>query len=292
MNPMDALNRKLADAPKVSSVTGVFVTIVDGLARVNVQGSTVDVRCDGWAPPVPGMPVRVETVNGAMRVAGPARALTPRGEVLESLDSNTRAVVSVDGKTYTLPVMAPYSPLPTDQVVINWESGFILGEQANSVEEEDPDTVPTPSQPFSGLLIQARESGKYDFPNGNWWGNGDVRASNNNAGAWFYHNTLTGLAGANVTGIELYLPPPWRAVGAAFVGVHPHPSRPGGAPGINSSVALNQRSGWVTLPSGWGNYFRDNPSHGIGVTSGSGDNQWPGVPQDSLSGALRFSGTR
>jgi membrane protein implicated in regulation of membrane protease activity len=292
MNPMDALNRKFADTPRVSSVTGVFVAMADGLARVNVQGSTVDVRCDGWAPPVPGMPVRVETVNGAMRVVGPARVLTPRGEVLEALESNTRALVSVDGQSYNLPVMAPYSPLPTDQVVINWESGFILGEQASSVEEEETAPAQPPVTQFSGLLIQARGSGKYDFPNGNWWGSGDVRASNNNAGAWFYHNTLAGLAGANVSTIELYLPPPWRAVGAAFVGLHPHASRPGGAPSIGSTVPLNQRSGWVALPAHWGNFLRDNPSHGIGVTSGAGDNQWAGVPQDALSGALRFAGTR
>lgn len=293
MNLGDTITRKLAEIPKVSTAVGVFVGLTpEGLARVNVQGSTVDVRLDGWNPPIPGMPVRVETLNGIMRVKGPSQALATRGEVIDVLGGGVSATVLIDGDEYTLPVMAPYSPMVTDTVVVNWQSGHILGEEASAPETSTPDQVPSGGVGFNNLLIQAHSSGKYDDDFLNWYGSGDVRASNNNVGAWFYSGRFASLAGANISRIEIYLPPPWRAVGALFFGLHGHPTRPGGDPGIGSLVSRAQRSGWLDLPDTWGNLLRDNPTWGIGVTSGAGDNQWPGVPQDGLSGALRFTGTR
>lgn len=295
MSFADAVNKKLSQSSSVASSVGIFLEMVDGLARVNVHGATVDIRCDGWTPPVPGMPVRVETVHSIMRVVGPSQAKSARGEVLESLDGDTRARVSVDGEEFTLSVMAPYVPIPTDPVVIDWQSGFILGEQAAAVQTSSPLPVGNAGAPFSGLLVQARSSGKYDYPNSNWWGTGDVRASNNNDGAWFYHGELRVLAGASVDSVELYLPTPWRAQGVLKIGLHPHPTKPGGAPSIGSLFDAPARSDWVRLPDSWGNYLRDNPDSGIGVTSGSGDNQWPGVTGDRfnpMSGALRFAGSR
>lgn len=289
----DEVSRKLSQIPRMSSGVGVFVSMVGGLARVNFQGAQVDIRCDGWTPPIAGMPVRVETLDSIMRVVGPSQTLSPRGEVLENLDGGIRARVAVDGGEYVLPVIAPYSPVVTDPVVINWFSGHVLGEEAAAPDPVEPPPVGGGGgSAFTGLLVQARSSGKYDTPNANWWGNGDVRASNNNVGAWFYHGDLAVLAGAELTGISLYLPPPWKAVGALFIAVHPHPTRPAGAPSISSHITAPGRSDWVDLPASWGNFFRDNPNAGIAVTSGAGDNQWPGVPQNPMSGALRFSGVR
>lgn len=286
---IDPVVRRLAEIPNVSNVVGEFVQMMGSLARVNVQGATVDIRCDGWTPPIPGQPVRVDILNGQMRVTGPSSARSALGVVVEALDSNTRARVTVDGTVWTLPVMAPYVPIPTDQVVIDWQSGFILGEQANVPQDTTPGTIPGAPKPFTDLLVLAQGSGKYQV---SWWGNGDVRASNNNVGAWFYHGAFSVLAGADISRVEVYFPPPWRAVGALFIGLHPHPTRPAGNPGIGSLVSSAQRAGWVTLPAGWGTVLRDNPGWGIGVTSGAGDNQWPGVPQDGMSGALRFAGSR
>lgn len=292
MTLVDVQLQKQAEVPRVQSVTGVFIGMVGTLARINVQGSTVDVRCDGWNPPIPGMPVRVEILNGIMRVKGPSETLVPRGTVLASLGGGVEALVEAGGVEYTLPVMAPYVPIPSDVVVIHWSSGHILGEEAAAPVTEAPATVPGGGSGFNNLLIQARSSGKYDTSVPGWWGNGDIRASNNNVGAWFYHGAFSGLAGANISRVEVYLPTPWKAVGVLNFGLHGHPTRPGGNPGIGSTVARAQRSGWLDLPDTWGNLLRDNPNWGIGVTSGAGDNQWPGVPQDGMSGALRFTGIR
>ena len=289
----DVVQRKLADVSRTRSVTGVFVEMVGSLARVNVQGSTVDVRCDGWNPPIPGMPVRVDVTNGSMRVTGPSQTLPARAEVLEDIESGTRARITDGVSDWTLSVMAPYVPIPGDVVVVNWFSGHVLGEEAAAPEVVVPPEQPQRPTSFENLLIQPGGSGKFDLSWSNWWGS-DVWASNNNVGAWFYLGRFSALAGADITRVEIFLPPPHRAVGAAFIGLHGHAGIPGGNPGITNLIPLPTRSGWVQLPTGWGAHLRDNPGHGVGVTSGAGDNRWPGVGQagGGQSGWLRFAGTR
>lgn len=289
----EVVSRKFADASRVSTSVGEFVGMVGSLARVNMQGSTVDIRCDGWTPPIPGMPVRVETVNSAMRVVGPSQTLPARGKVIAALEGGARARIAVGGDEWELPVMAPYTPLPSDVVILNWQSGHVLGEEAAAPSVPDPGTNPGGGGgAFTNLVIQPTASGKYDTNWNNWWGLPEVQASNNNKGIWVYSGRFSALSGANITRVEMFLPTPIVAVGAAFVGLHAYSSIPGGEPSITSTVALPARSGWVTLPASWGNHLRDNPSHGIGVTSGAGNNRWPGVGQASQSGWVRFAGTR
>lgn len=299
MSAFDEVNRKLAGVPRVSSVVGEFVGMLGGLARVNVQGSLVEVRCDGWTPPIAGMPVRVESLNGLMRVVGPSRTLSPRGVVTESLDGGVRAAVTVDGVPYVLPVVAPYAPVPTDVVVVNWFSGHVIGEEASAPVVEEPPSAPSEStRPFADFLVYPTGSGKYDSNTVQWWGGPEVWASNNNAGIWVYGGRLSTLAGANVTGLEIFLPL-IQTVGNVSVGLHSYSGIPGGAPVLTDLVSLPARSGWVgntdafRFPSWWGNHLRDNPNAGIGVSApGGGYTRWRGVGQDSLSGVLRFSGTR
>lgn len=292
----EVVARKFADVSTVSSSVGVFLAMVGSLARVNTQGSTVDVRCDGWSPPIPGMPVRVETVNGVMRVVGPSQTLAARGEVLESLDGGSRARVLVGDADFVLPVMAPYAPLVSDTVIINWMSGHVLGEEAAAPVTGAPEEASGGNVPFPPILIQPAASGKYDTNWDNWWSPPEVWASDNNKGCWFYSGRFSALAGANITRVEFFLPPPIRAVGAAYIGLHAYASQPGGEPTITDLVALpaSARSGWIEVPASWGNYLRDNPGAGFGVTSGAGDNRWPGVGQagGGQSGWVRFTGTR
>ena len=292
MGFVETINARLAAVPRVQSVVGVFVTMVGYLARVNVQGATVEIRCDGWAPPIAGMPVRVETVNGIMRVTGPSQTLPPRGVVVESLEGGTSAVVNAGGTNWTFVVTAPYIPIPAAVVLLNWQGGAIMGElAATPVEPEPPGEIPSSGKSFTDLVIQPTASGKYDTNWNNWWSPPEVWASNNNMGVWVYSGRFNALAGANITRVEIYLPL-IKALGAAYVGLHTHQDIPGGAPSITNLTGLPNRNGWVLLPAEWGNHLRDNPSHGIGVTSGGGDNRWRGVGQDGQSGWLRFAGTR
>lgn len=293
MDLNEVLARRLAEIPRVQSVTGTFLSMVDGLARVNLQNSTVDVKCDGWYPPIPGQPVRVDSSNGILRVTGPARTQPGRATVVESLDGGTRARVEADGKSYVLPVMAPYVPIASDVVVVNWTSGHVLGEEAAAPEEVAPPPAsssgPVPFQPF---VVQAVDSGKWSTSYSNWYGNSDVHTGVTTQGAWFYGGGFGVLAGANITSVEIYLPLIREQNNVSF-GLHGHPFRPGGSPGIGSLVARGTRSGWVFLPDTWGNLLRDNPTWGIGAVSpGGGNNQWVGRGRDEYSGALRFNGSR
>lgn len=296
MTLADEILRKFAATPMVQSTVGVFVGMSSGLARVNVQDSTVDIRCDGWSPPVPGMPVRVEVVNGQMRVTGPSQALPARGTVTAVSGGGTSATVDVGVGTYTLPVMAPYSPVETDVVVINWMSGHILGEEAEAPASSEPGAVGGGGTSFSELLITPTASGKYDSTWNNWWAPPEVWASDNNKGIWVYGGRFSALAGANIATTEFCFPTPIRAAGAAYIGLHGYPAIPGGPPTITDLIALSgpQRTGWYRCPDWWGGFLRDNPQCGIGVTSGAGDNRWPGVGQagGGQSGWMRFSGTR
>lgn len=287
------LLRKLALQTRITTATGVFVGLVDGLARVNVQGATVDLRCDGWYPPLPGMPVRVETVNGVMRVMGPSQTLGPRGTVAAVGSGSTTVTVSVDGVLYSMPVLAGYSPTIGDQVVINWTSGHVLGEEAEPPVVETPVSEPAPSRSsFSRLTVYPRASGKWDYNYSNWWGGSEVWASNNNDGIWVYGGRFSTLKGATITRVEIYLPL-ITELGSCSIGLHSHSSIPAGAPSISSLTVLSDRGGWVRLPTSWGATLRDNPSFGIGVKAPTGGlNKWRGVGQDSQSGVLRFAGSR
>lgn len=288
----DILLRKLSETPRVQSYVGIFLGMVNGLARLNLQGAAVDVKCDGWVPPIPGMAVRVESLNGVLRVKGPSTPRSALGEVVESLDGDTRARVVVDGEEWVLPVTAPYVPLPTDKVVIDWMAGFVSGEQAAARVDDTPPPAPPKGVGFAGLLVQATDSGRWSTSYGNWFGNSDVWTGTTTQGAWFYGGGFRVLAGANVSTVEIYLPLIQQQNNLQF-GLHGHASK-GGSPGITSTFThTGPRSGWVRLPDGWGNALRDNPNWGVGVLSpGGGLNQWVGRASDAMSGALRFSGTR
>lgn len=287
----DLVNSKLADIARVTTAVGVFVGMDGGLAKVNLQGATVRIRCDGFSPPAPNIPVRVDTVGGIMRVTGPAQALNPRGTVTAVGGGSTTVTVEVGGTSWDLPVLAGYSPMVGEVVVINWQSGHVLGEEASAPEPTTPEDKPEAPTAFSNLLVYPTGSGKYDDDWNNWWGGAEVWASNSNDGIWVYGGRFSTLNGADVAKTEMYLPR-LEERGVAFIGLHGYSGIPSGAPTITDTVALSPRNGWVTLPSSWGNHLRDNPNAGIGVTSGAGFNRWAGAGQHSLSGALRFAGTR
>lgn len=288
MNNAETVARKLAQRDTVRSETAVFVRMDGRLAVVNIGSSAVTVPCVGFYPPVAGMSVRVDWVNGSPVVTGPVVPLNPLGEITST--GTPRATVLVDAVSYTLPVMADYTPVVGDLVAINWSMGVIMGKLA---------AVDAPTPPSEGgggsvkpytVTVRAANSGRYQSGSG-WWGRGPW-ASANNDGIWTYGSRVKDAVGAgSVTRIDIYLPLV-QEVGVASIGVHPHSSIPGGGPSITSKVNLPQgsRSGWRTLPVGFGVYVAAG-GRGIGVADG-GYNIWRGVDEDSLSGALRISGMR
>lgn len=291
MTNAEAVQRQLAQVTSARSEAAVFVRMDGRLAVVNIGTSTVTIPCVGFYPPLPGMPVRVDWVNGAPAVTGPVKPLNPIGRITAT--GTPRATVLVDGVSYTLPVMSSYSPTVGDDVVINWNIPAIQGKLAAVDAPANPDeNGGGRAEPFS-VTVRAADSGRFQAGSG-WWGKGPW-ASSSNVGIWTYGNRVRdAVAGATITTVDVYLPL-ISEVGFAAIGVHPHGSLPGGGPSISSLVdlPLGQRSGWRRVPVEFGWYVADG-NRGVGVVApgGGGYTRWRGVDEDGLSGALRISGTR
>lgn len=289
MSVASRVARHLAQIPSVRAETCVFVRMEGAYAVVNVGSSTVTVPVVGWVPPATGMTVQLEWRGGSPVVTGPARALSPFGVITSA--GTPQATVAVDGVEYMLYLRDGYSPTLGDSVTVNWQTGIIEGKITGATTLEPPPESPPVSAPFSGLVVRATDSGRFQS---SWWGKGPW-ASSSNKGIWTYgERNRDALRGASNITVEIYLPLE-QQVGLAQIGLHTYPSIPGGAPTITSltDLPLGARAGWQRLPAGWGDWLRDN-NGGIGVLApgGAGYTKWTGVDRDGLSGALRFSGVR
>jgi len=264
---------------------------MDGrFAVVNIGASTIPIPCDGFYPPVAGMSVRVDWVNGVAAVKGPVRPLNPLGKITAT--GSPRATATVDGTAYLLYYRSGYTPTLNDDVEINWATGIIQGKVTGVSTPDAPGENGGSTAPFS-LIVRAANSSRYQ-PGSGWWGN-DPWASSSNNGIWVYGNRVKDAVGSGtVTSVDIYLPLIGE-VGLASIGVHAHPSIPGGAPTIGSlsAMPLGRRNGWIRLPGSFGSYLAAG-GRGIGVTApgGGGYTRWRGTASDSLSGALRINGTR
>ncbi|UCR89241.1 hypothetical protein [Mycetocola spongiae] len=287
------LDRKLAQItaaiPEVDSFVAEYVRMQGSYALVNIGASTVPVRSVGFYPPVVGMIVQIQRVKGKLILAGPAVQLNPIGKI-KSVGS-PKAWVTVDGKDYFLGLRSGYTAVTGHVVEINWTSGIIQGQITAEQVVDPPPVAPPPVTGFSGLLVQSEASGNW-WLSGAAWNSNDPWASTSNIGAWFYGDRLiNALAGARLTSAEVYLPNN-SPQGAISLGLHPHPSRPGGAPAVSALTALPALTGWVPLPPGFAEALQSGASRGIVVRSSTGFNKFRGVPSDALSGAMRFSGSR
>lgn len=289
MTDADDVARRLAEGGSARSGTGVFVRMDGRFAVVNIGESTVTIPCVGFYPPLPGMAVRVDWVNGSPAVTGPVKPLSPLGKITAT--GTPRATVTVDGVAYLLYYRSGYTPALNDDVEVNWATGIIQGKVTGLSSSTGPGESGSSGSSFD-FVIRAGNSGRYQ-PGSGWWSN-DPRASNSNSGIWTYENRVSdAVAGGNVATADIYLPLT-KELGNASVGVHAHSNIPGGAPSITSLVplALGNRAGWVRLPSGFGQYLAAG-GRGIGMTApGGGDNIWRGTALDPYSGALRLTGTR
>lgn len=265
----------------------VFVRMDGRFAVVNIADSTITIPCVGFYPPVAGMAVRVDWVNGSPAVTGPVTPLNPLGVITGT--GVPKATVVVDGVDYMLFYRDGYSPTVGDQVEVNWATGVIQGKITGAESPTAPPESGGGAVAFD-VTVRASNSGRYQSGSG-WWGN-DPWASSSNVGIWVYDNRIRDAVGSGtVSGCQIYLPLV-QQVGTAAIGIHPHGSIPGSAPAIGSLIDLPQgnRAGWQPIPVSFGQYVAAG-GRGIGVANG-GYNIWRGTAGDALSGAIRLVGTR
>lgn len=289
MTNAEAVQRQLQQITSARSETGVFVRMDDRFAVVNIGTATVTVPCIGFYPPVVGMAVRVDWVDGSPAVTGPVRPLSPLGVI--TAPGNPRATVEVDGEPYSLFYRDGYTPTVGDQVEINWTTGIIQGKITGTETPEVPEEDGGSSTPFE-LIVRAEASAR--IQGSGPWGNDDPWASSSNRGVWTYSNRVKdAIAGAYINSVDIYLPLV-QEVGQCAIGVHEYGSVPGFFPDIlfAMNLPLGSRNGWVRMPE-WGP-FLSTGQRGVGVYApgGNGYSIWRGVSSDPLSGALRFNGVR
>lgn len=288
MSDADVLARKFAEQTSARSETGQFVRMDGRFAVVNIGTSSVTIPCLGVYPPRAGLPVRVEWVNGSPAVTGLVTPRSPFGKITAT--GTPLATVLVEGNTYQLNTMEPYVPQIGDDVAVDWDRYLILGKMTGTSAPVAPVENGTPNPVPFELVVRAEASGR--FNSGGRWGNSDPWASNTTRGLWTYGDSIkTAIAGATVTGMDIYLPLA-QQVGNAAIGFHEYGVLPGFFPTILEAVNLpiGSRSGWVRIPF-WPALALGQ--RGVGVFApGGGYSIWRGVGADPLSGALRFTGTR
>lgn len=281
----DVVLAQLARIPTVDRMVGVFVAMDDTRAVVNVGDKSVTIPCVGFNPPMPGIAVQLDRVNGFLAVTGPAVTLPAMGTIKAT--GSPKCTVTLGGNDLVLGYRAGYTPVIGDDVEVNPATLIIQGKV--TVAPPAPAGGANPGGgggAFTGLLALATNSGQFR----DRWQSNDVRASDTVSGAWVYGTRIyAAIAGTLVTRIEIYLPLR-SSVGACYIGTHGYGVLPAGWVGIGNVSALGARAGWVTIPTGFISALQ--AGGGIAVTSGSGDNNWAGTQADALSGALRFSGTR
>lgn len=292
MNDAELQALKLAQQNTVRSETGQFVRMEGRFAVVNIGPSTVTIPCIGVYPPRPGLPVRVEWVNGSPAVKGLVTPQNPFGTI--SAAGTPRASVLVDGVTYELYVMDAYTPTVGDSVAVDWDRNLILGKVSGIDTPDVPGESGGSSTPFD-VTVLAANSSRYQSGSG-YWGN-DPWASSSNQGIWVYGSRISDAVGAgNVTEAYMFLPL-ISQVGLASIGVHDYASIPGGAPYIVPSslvpLSLGGRNGWIPLTASVGQYLAAG-GRGVGVLApgGGGYTRWKGTASDAMSGAVRLIGNR
>lgn len=287
----DRLRDQIANIPTVRSHTATFVRMDGNLAVINTGNTQIKLPAPGYHPPRSGMTVQVEWRNGKGSVVGPAVARNPLGTITGT--GSPLATVQVDGVDYLLPYQEWYTPAVSDVVSVDWVREIIDGKLSTS-----PDPPVEPETPAGGstafdVTVRAQNSGKWSLTYGNYFGGSEVWAGTTTNGAWVYGNAILDAVGggATISRADIFLPL-ISQTGDCQIGVHDHPSLPGGGPAIGSLMSLNPRGGWVQLDHSFAVYLV-NGGRGIGVTDGSGGfTKWLGVGQDALSGAIRIQGTR
>lgn len=291
MNDAERVQAQLAGVTRTRSETAIFVKMDGRFALVNIGSSSVLVPCVGFYPPVAGMPVRVDWVNGSPSLTGPIRPLNPLGKITAT--GTPRATVTVDGVAYSLFYRAGYTPAVGDDVEVNWATAVIQGKITGvTTPEVVPEAPADPQpQPFE-LVVQAEASGR--FNSGGRWGNSDPWASNTTRGIWTYGDRIKdAIAGAaTINYVDVYLPLV-SELGNVAIGIHEYGSLPTFFPTLADGLVLppGQRGGWLRMPN-WAGFLALG-QRGVGVYApGGGQTIWNGVATDSMSGALRFNGTR
>jgi hypothetical protein len=287
MDQTQTLLRKLGDKSSVDVLAGTFVSASLTTYTVDVGGGRIPAAALTDYLPEVNETVWVMFIDGTPYVLGPTVSKAGQG-----------TVVSASGGLVTLTtafgnVVVPYdsrlTPTAGQVMKLTWQGGGF----AIAVMSANPSAPPAPVGPGSGVtthvdVFTAVDSGSHQ--SSGWWTK-QVYASNTNLSAWFYGTKISDTipAAAAPSLIEVYISPAQIQGANPNFALHPHTSRPAGAPTLSSSTAVAVAAGWIALPLGFANALKaGGGSYGVGLNQG-GYNIFRSLAQDGLSGALRIT---
>lgn len=288
-DPTPTLGRILDGKSKVRPLVGTFVSF-DGTGYVvDVGGGRIPASLGSAYMPVVNESVWVWFVDGQPFVMGPTVPKPSSGTVV-SVASGLVTVSTVLGNS-VMPYASTLSPTAGQIVNIVWNGSAPSGGFATDVMSTSPAGGVAPAGPGGGPVTRSNQFIPLDagsYRSGDGWWSPQVRAGVTNLGGWFYGTQIpdTIPASASILSVQLFVSPAQISGDAPNFAVHPHATKPGGAPSLSSSTPVGVAPGWVGLPVGFGNALKaGGGSYGVGVNHG-GNNIFKSMAQDGQSGAL------
>lgn len=284
------------DAEQLARVATAFTQGVceaidwtNGLARVNVNGTTVPMPMVGH-PPAVGFKVWVATI-AEQPVALGIVARAARGTVTVAAAGGYVGVLGDDGVTYSLPYLDA-APALSSRVVISWtDGGTVLG--VSSAEPIGVVPVLPPSGAATIKSFRFVPKASRNWYNGAGYTNGssgsEVWCSSSNEGVLVYGSTIPN----SIPDDAEYVPGSLRIYlvetsnqypsSLARLGMH-NLSSLSGAPGTTNLITIPDCRGgrWVDLPASWEDNFRLGTKRGVAFAAGPGFHRYrPGGVENS-----------
>jgi hypothetical protein len=278
------IRKKLADVPDVGRMVGTFVS-TDGIRGVvDVGGGRIPADMAGYIPDI-NETVWVLFLNGTALILGPSVPKAGKGTIVGPPSGNLVQVDTVVGR-----LTIPYAnglTLSAGQVVKLGAANdgyFVYAIMSTSPAAPTPPPAPGGGGGTQTQIFMPTDAGSYGS---RWWTN-QVYSSDSNIGAWFYGSQIADTIpdGATIQSIEINISIYSLSYQAPNFGVHGSASKPGGAVGLSLVTGVSIASGFIGLPTSFGDYLKANVG-GVGINHG-GYAILNSLASDPASGALRI----
>lgn len=290
MTADDVLLRLIAAKSKVRPLVGTFVSAAAAGCEVDVGGGRIPARFGSGYLPEVNEPVTVWVIDDDTAfVMGPTLTKPAQGTVT----AVTAGLVTLS--TDFGDVVAPYygaTPAAGQIMGLRWHGGpQALGVLSTSPAPPTPPDPPAP--PAAGQHVdtfQAVDAGSF---NRYGWQQAQVWASDSYEGAWFQGTKIADTipSVAQMQKVEMFVSAQQIRFAPPNFALHPHPTKPAGAPAFGAPSAIPVAPGWITLPLEWGDALKaGGGSFGVGVDHG-GYSIFRSLAQDGMSGAIRITST-
>lgn len=288
MDDKDAILALVGGTSKVVVLQGVYRGLSGSRVLIDVGGGRIPAQVWTSYRPALNSDVTVVFIDGSPYLVGPTTPLPAEGTVVSVASS--LVTLSTDQGT----VIATYPNGATltagQQCKLLW-SGELP--HVVSVMSTTPPPPPVPGTPGSGGGTQVQEFTAIDSGSfGSRWFTGRVWAGDSNISGFFFGSKIpaTVPATASIAKTELYISPVQINGSAPNIAVHPHPTKPGGAPSLSTVESRSIAAGWVTVSNAVGNALKDGGgSYGWGFNHGGGPTIMHDLNEDPRSGSVRIT---